>query len=147
VNETAWTISQLRADHRQWKNEHDVWRTEARQWEVECETALSELDKLRQLVQQHAAELKAHVRLINSHEASLELHERMLGDAETHGRSPWPKDAALESHEQQAVAHFENRDAHQHIKLQQQLLAARLRAWTVPLGTAAKKDDESSACA
>lgn len=126
MRDAIHTFAAMHTDHRHWKNDHDVWRRDLGGWEIDYEAALAYLERLRQTIEQHGKSLQTHSQAINSHEAALELHERTMTNFECQGKEERLNEAAVKSHEQRAVDHLNQRDAHERLKREHHTLMAQL---------------------
>ncbi|MBI2481227.1 MAG: hypothetical protein HYV60_22085 [Planctomycetia bacterium] len=126
MTEQFSTPSAMYADHRYWKQEHSAWRGDIALWQEEYDALRAALKELEQAVQRHGEALQEHATAITEHEAALDLHERVIAEYEAGCERPGRDDTDIDRHQQQAFAHFDQRQTHERMKREHHRLVAQL---------------------
>jgi len=117
------TESDMQQDHARWRRDYAGWLYDVELWEARHDEAMAELKRLFAFIQALQCAVRSHRESIAAYEDLCRRHveEMAGGDAET------SDEAMAFAHTQVAANHVNMRDAHEQIRKNHGLAAARLR--------------------
>ncbi|MCE9607031.1 MAG: hypothetical protein K8U03_19265 [Planctomycetia bacterium] len=121
---TAATNLELHRDHLEWKTDNAFWRDELAVWQTELKQAGPMLERLPQILREHASKLEVHARSIRFAEQGLDDHECRLVRA---AQAATPSKAAPGGeHCVETYDHAQQWEMHESLKRKHHTLLARL---------------------
>jgi hypothetical protein len=119
------THAAMHRDHCQWLSDNDMWRCDIASWQRELRQAAADLEKIAEAFKDHERALQVHAAAIRLREQDLDAHEHALAEYER-GETAAELIPLAQGHENEALKHKQQIDAHERSKLRHNKILAPL---------------------
>jgi len=126
MKDKSLTFPSMHADHRNWQNEHSLWRDDIDCWRAQLKDALTLLAELAEKIGNHERTLDEHADAIARQEHSLKDHEKGMARYLSEGADAEGQEGMVKNHCQQVERQESHRAAHERLKKQQHTVMAQL---------------------